>query len=104
MFWPGSEAAIDGVRPWQWRRYAEDTRAIDNVQQVLQWLALPANQRPRFITMYLDQVDAASHDHGPSSTQADTARREVDAAIAALPVSYTHLDVYKRQGPFYRAR
>jgi predicted AlkP superfamily pyrophosphatase or phosphodiesterase len=84
MFWPGSEAAIDGVRPWQWRRYAENTRAIDNVHQVLQWLALPANQRPRFITMYLDQVDAASHDHGPSSTQADTARREVDAAIAAL--------------------
>jgi predicted AlkP superfamily pyrophosphatase or phosphodiesterase len=84
MFWPGSEAAIDGVHPWQWRHYAENTRAINSVQQVLQWLALPANQRPRFITMYLDQVDDASHNHGPNSPQADAARREVDAAIAAL--------------------
>lgn len=34
MFWPGSEAAIDGVHPWQWRHYAENTRAINSVQQV----------------------------------------------------------------------
>jgi predicted AlkP superfamily pyrophosphatase or phosphodiesterase len=84
MFWPGSEADIDGVRPWQWRPYQDGTRAADSVSQVLQWLALPARERPRFVTMYLDQVDEASHDHGPDSAQAATARREVDAAIAQL--------------------
>ena len=84
MFWPGSEAAIDGVRPWQWRPYRDDTPASESVAQVLQWLALPAHERPRFVTMYLDQVDEASHDHGPDSPQAIAARRDVDAAIAAL--------------------
>lgn len=84
MFWPGSEADIDGVRPWQWRPYQDGTRATDSVSQVLQWLALPARERPRFVTMYLDQVDEASHDHGPDSAQAAAARREVDAAIAQL--------------------
>ncbi len=84
MFWPGSEAEIDGARPWQWHPYRSGTRAADSVAQVLQWLALPAGERPRFITMYLDQVDEASHDHGPDSPQAAVARREVDAAVAQL--------------------
>jgi predicted AlkP superfamily pyrophosphatase or phosphodiesterase len=84
MFWPGSEAEIDGVRPWQWRPYRDGTGAADSVAQVLHWLALPAGERPRFVTMYLDQVDEARHGHGPDSPQAAMARREVDAAIARL--------------------
>lgn len=84
MFWPGSEAQIDGVRPWQWRPFRDDNRAADSVAQVLQWLSLPAGERPRFVTMYLHQVDEASHDHGPDSPQAAQARREVDAALAQL--------------------
>jgi predicted AlkP superfamily pyrophosphatase or phosphodiesterase len=84
MFWPGSEAAIHGVRPWQWRRYSEGTQAANSVAQVLAWLALPAAQRPRFVTLYLDQVDEASHNHGPDSPQAIAARRVVDTAIEQL--------------------
>ena len=34
--------------------------------------------------MYLDQVDEASHNHGPESTQAISARHEVDTALATL--------------------
>ena len=84
MFWPGSEAEIGGVRPWQWRAYRDGTRAADSVTQVLRWLRSPAPERPRFVTMYLDQVDEASHDHGPDSPQAAAARTEVDAAIGSL--------------------
>lgn len=84
MFWPGSEAEIDGVRPWQWRTYRDATRAAGSVTQVMQWLNAAARERPRFVTMYLDQVDEASHAHGPDSHEADAARREVDDAIAML--------------------
>jgi predicted AlkP superfamily pyrophosphatase or phosphodiesterase len=84
MFWPGSEAGIAGIHPGQWRAYREGTRAADSVAQVLAWLDAPRRARPRFVTLYLDQVDEASHDHGPDSPQANAARREVDAAIAAL--------------------
>ena len=84
MFWPGTEASIAGVRPWQWRKYRDDTRAADSVAQVLQWLDLPPRERPRFVTMYLDQVDEASHDFGPDSAQAVAARHEVDAALDTL--------------------
>ncbi len=92
MFWPGSEAAIGGVRPHDWREYRDHTRAADSATQILQWLALPARERPRFVTAYLDQVDEASHDHGPGSTQAATARREVDEALGQL------IDGLRRQG------
>lgn len=84
MFWPGSEAAIHGVRPWQFRHYQANTRAQDSVRQVLEWLSQPRRKRPRFITLYLDQVDSASHDHGPDSAEASAARREVDTALAQL--------------------
>ncbi|WP_256646476.1 ectonucleotide pyrophosphatase/phosphodiesterase [Thermomonas paludicola] len=84
MFWPGSEAAIQGVRPRAWRAYDDDLPAPAAVTQVLRWLEVPAHQRPRFVTLYLDEVDEASHDHGPDSAQAITARREVDAAIGML--------------------
>lgn len=84
MFWPGSEAAIHGVRPWRWREYRGETTAAASVAQVLAWLSAPPRARPRFVTVYLGAVDAASHEYGPDSAQADAARREVDAAIAAL--------------------
>lgn len=84
MFWPGSEAAIQGMRPRAWRAYDDDLPATAAVTQVLRWLEVPAHQRPRFVTLYLDEVDEASHDHGPDSAQAITARREVDAAIGML--------------------
>ncbi len=84
MFWPGSEAEILGMRPWQWRPYQDNSKAVDNVRQVLHWLDTPPAERPRFVTMYLDQVDEASHEHGPNSSQAVAARRDVDAAIAML--------------------
>lgn len=84
MFWPGSEAAIHGVRPWQWRPYDGKVTATQRVDQVLEWMALPVNERPRFITLYFDEVDHASHNDGPDSAQAQASRLAVDAALKRL--------------------
>ena len=84
MFWPGSEAEIDGVRPWRWRAYDGAIGNADRVAQVLEWLRLPAAERPRFVTLYFDVVDHVSHDHGPGSAQARAARADVDAALGQL--------------------
>ncbi|GGD37400.1 ectonucleotide pyrophosphatase/phosphodiesterase [Pseudoxanthomonas indica] len=84
LFWPGSEAAVQGVRPSQWRRYDKAYPLEQRVSQVRQWLDLPAAQRPRLITLYFDQVDAAGHDHGPDSPEVAQRLREVDAAIGEL--------------------
>lgn len=84
MFWPGSEAAVQGVRPWQWREFDKKMPGDRRVDQVLAWLALPPEQRPRLLTLYFDQVDTAGHDGGPDSEEVAAALREVDASIGRL--------------------
>lgn len=86
MYWPGSEAAIDGTRPTRWNPYLEGaTLPLDvRVDTVLGWLSEPPATRPRLATLYFETVDHQSHAHGPRSPQARAAVREVDAAIGRL--------------------
>ena len=84
MFWPGSEAAIQGVRPTEWRPFDDKVSNGDRLKQVLDWLALPPDTRPSLITMYLSEVDGAGHDFGPDSPQVLEAARHLDEAIGQL--------------------
>lgn len=93
LFWPGSEAPINGVRPSRWRPFDAELPATTRVDIVLAWLAEPDATRPRFATLYFDQLDHESHDHGPDSPAAHAAIREVDAAIGRL------LDGLATRGP-----
>lgn len=82
--WPGSEAAIQGVRPSQWRVYDNTVPLPDRVDQVLAWAGQRDAQAPRLITLYMEQVDHAGHDKGPDSPEYAAAVIEVDAAIGRL--------------------
>ncbi len=84
LFWPGSEAAIHGLRPDDWRPYDAAKSPAARVDQVLAWLDRPAAARPRFITLYFDQVDEAGHRDGPESQGLDAALTAVDTAIGQL--------------------
>ncbi|GAB2583295.1 alkaline phosphatase family protein [Dyella jejuensis] len=84
MFWPGSEADIEGKHPDYWKPFDGKVTPDQRVDQVLAWLDLPPDQRPRFLTLYFDTVDHAGHGYGPDSPQVDQALREVDAAMARL--------------------
>lgn len=84
MFWPGSEAPIGGRHPDDWRRFDGRVTPEARVDQVLEWLERPAATRPRFVTLYFDQVDHEGHARGPGSPQALEAQAEVDAALARL--------------------
>lgn len=84
MFWPGSEAAIDGVRPTHWNKFDYDVSYEARVDRVLAWLDAPPAQRPRLITLYFEKVDKTGHDFGPDSAQVRNAIAEADAAIGRL--------------------
>eukprot|EP00698_Gefionella_okellyi_P023818 TRINITY_DN8242_c0_g1_i1.p1 TRINITY_DN8242_c0_g1~~TRINITY_DN8242_c0_g1_i1.p1 ORF type:complete len:468 (-),score=80.18 TRINITY_DN8242_c0_g1_i1:1034-2437(-) len=83
-FWPGSEAAIMGVRPSYWAKYNGGVSYENRVDTILSWLDLPQRQRPRFITLYFEAVDNAGHSYGPASPQVLTAMQTVDAAMGRL--------------------
>lgn len=83
-FFPGSEAAIQGVRPGLWQAYDGSVSNIDRVKSVLAWLDLPVEKRPRFLTLYFSSVDDAGHAYGPESEHVAAAIANVDQALAVL--------------------
>jgi predicted AlkP superfamily pyrophosphatase or phosphodiesterase len=84
MFWPGSDAPIRGVQPGLWKLYDKKFKANQRVDQVLAWLDLPAPTRPRFVTLYFDEVDTYGHGDGPDSREVNAALERTDAAVGRL--------------------
>lgn len=93
-FYPGSEAAIQGVRPALWQPYDGKISNEQRVQSVLGWLDLPVQQRPKFLTLYFSTVDDAGHAHGPDSTEVAKAIAQVDSALALLVQGLKQRDLY----------
>jgi predicted AlkP superfamily pyrophosphatase or phosphodiesterase len=92
-FWPGSEAEIGGVRPTIYTKYDGSVPNDVRVDTVLDWLRRPDESRPRMITLYMSDVDTASHRHEAGHDNIAAAIRAVDQGvgrlldgIAALPV------------------
>jgi predicted AlkP superfamily pyrophosphatase or phosphodiesterase len=84
MFWPGSDVAIENIRPTFWFAFDGKITANERVDRVLTWLDLPREQRPEFVTLYLDNADHGGHDHGPDSPEVNQALRDLDAALERL--------------------
>jgi predicted AlkP superfamily pyrophosphatase or phosphodiesterase len=84
FFWPGSDVAIQGVRPNHYRMYDRRVPNADRVRQVLEWLSLTGEQSLSLITLYLGDVDDAGHVFGPDAPETDSAIARVDSAVGAL--------------------
>ena len=84
MFWPGSEVAIGGVRPTDWKPFDDNFPNGERVAQVLAWLSLPEAERPSFITLYFSDVDTAGHTYGPEAPETIAAAAGLDAQLGAL--------------------
>jgi predicted AlkP superfamily pyrophosphatase or phosphodiesterase len=96
FFWPGSEAAIGGVRPTWFRRYDTAVPHDVRVRQVLDWLALPPDSAPAMITLYFSLVDWAGHRFGPDAPETRAAIARVDSAVGALWSGIAALDLRDR--------
>lgn len=97
MFWPGSVVAWGGkrepkwpndlkggTRPHDWQAFAQAMSSDQRSRALIDWLRRPADQRPRFLTLYFDAVDTAGHRFGPAAPETAKAVTEVDGAVAAL--------------------
>jgi predicted AlkP superfamily pyrophosphatase or phosphodiesterase len=84
VYWPGSEAAIRGVRPTYWRPFDMARPNAGRVDDLLALLDLPPDRRPRFLTLYFDTVDTAGHRFGPRGAETFAAVAEADAQIGRL--------------------
>ena len=84
FFWPGSDVAIDGVRPTYYQVFNSKVPNAARVRQVLEWLSQPTDRAPQLITLYLGDVDDAAHQFGPEAKETDSAIARVDSAVGAI--------------------
>jgi predicted AlkP superfamily pyrophosphatase or phosphodiesterase len=84
LFWPGSEAPINGVRPSYNVPFDGEMPDTARLRRLLEWLDLPLERRPSFLTLYSSAVDNAGHDFGPGAPETNRAIAQVDSLIGLL--------------------
>ena len=84
LMWVGSASDAGGMRPSYYYPYHEKFKPSEKVDKVVNWLKLPAETRPHFITLYFPEVDGSGHHYGPDAPETETAVHLVDQAIGDL--------------------
>jgi predicted AlkP superfamily pyrophosphatase or phosphodiesterase len=83
-YFVGTEADIQGVPMTHWHMFDASVPGRDRVEKVLEWLTLPAQQRPHLITLYFEDVDTITHRFGPGSKRSIAAIKKADGYIETL--------------------
>ncbi len=97
QFWPGSNVGWGGTRakdwpytitgatrPRDWVQYNEEIGNDQRVNTLIDLLRRPQDIRPRFLTLYFDEVDTIGHINGPDAPETTAAIADVDAHIGKL--------------------
>ncbi|KAK8720022.1 hypothetical protein OTU49_013618, partial [Cherax quadricarinatus] len=63
------------------------------VSKVLEWLSLPTEQRPDFISLYFDEPDRQGHATGPDSPELNQQLQRVDKQISTLMAGLAERDL-----------
>ena len=92
-FWPGSDVNSEYRRPNYYYHYMHNTSYAQRVKGVIDWLQLPYNKRPHFITLYFELADDIGHKYGPDSPQINTAIATLDSTIGNLITSLSDIQM-----------
>lgn len=82
--WVGSASNAGGIRPTYYYPYHEKFTPSEKVSKVINWLKLPEDKRPHFISLYFPEVDRAGHHFGPEAGETEVAVQLIDNAIGEL--------------------
>ncbi|WP_426481621.1 ectonucleotide pyrophosphatase/phosphodiesterase [Chryseobacterium sp. R2ACT005] len=84
LMWVGSASDAGGMRPSYYYPYHEKFTPSEKAEKVVNWLKLPEEKRPHFISLYFPEVDGSGHHHGPDSKETEIAVHLIDQAIGNL--------------------
>ena len=93
FYWVGSEADIQGIKPTYHYIYNEKIDIATRIKAVKEWLSLPEDKRPHFITFYFSDVDHDAHTYGPDDIRVKKSVQFVDSSINALQESLASLNL-----------
>jgi predicted AlkP superfamily pyrophosphatase or phosphodiesterase len=83
-FWVGSELKEEKLHPDYYYDYDQSVPFQKRVDQVIGWLNLPSEDRPRLITLYFSSPDYESHNFGPLSAQTRNMTLSLDSLLGNL--------------------
>ncbi|MDR6547161.1 putative AlkP superfamily pyrophosphatase or phosphodiesterase [Chryseobacterium rhizosphaerae] len=84
LMWVGSASDAGGMRPSYYYPYHEKFTPSEKVEKVVNWLKLPEDKRPHFISLYFPEVDGSGHHYGPDTKETENAVHLIDHAIGDL--------------------
>jgi predicted AlkP superfamily pyrophosphatase or phosphodiesterase len=91
MFWIGSEAPIQNMRPSHWKSYDGRIPNEVRVDTVLKWMTRE-NDPVDLGTVYFSFVDSQGHRYGPDSEEVVTAIQQADSLVGCLLEKLKELD------------
>jgi len=80
-FWPGSEVTLSYKHPTYFKKYDQKKTYKERVDGVIDWMQLPYEKRPHFITSYFEATDTYGHDYGPNSPEVNLAIAQLDSVL-----------------------
>ncbi len=80
-FWPGSDVSNPYRQPTYFYKYEHSKPYKERVDGVIEWLRLPYEKRPHFITSYFDATDTYGHKYGPNSPGVNQAIAQLDSIL-----------------------
>lgn len=83
-FWPGSEVKLYYRKPTYAETYEHARPHDDRIEGVINWLKLPQEKRPHFITLYFSDTDEKGHRFGPNSNEVNQAIQLLDGVAGKI--------------------
>lgn len=84
MFWVGSEAPIQDIRPTFWKKYDESMGDSARIDSVVKWMTLNNEKEIDLATLYFHFVDTQGHRFGPDSPELVEAVERADDLVGYL--------------------
>lgn len=86
FFWVGSELTDEQRRPDYFFPFDDKVDPRKRVAQVIDWLKLPAAERPHMITLYFSFPDHEAHEFGPNAPETKQAVLRADSLLGELMI------------------
>ena len=83
-FWVGTEAVINGIQPYYWKKYNQGISFEARIDSVISWFSYPINERPRLVLLYFHEPDWTGHEYGPNSPETVAQIERMDNVLGYL--------------------
>ncbi len=82
--WPGTTVDANGIFPTDWHQFGFTIGMRHRTDSIIDWARRPAANRPKFMMLYLEELDHTGHEFGPDSPEVNIVMGELDQQIGRL--------------------